>query len=50
MRIERVDPLFRCSLHDNAPAALEAFLEQRRKAAIQALPGEAVKDNLGHFS
>jgi hypothetical protein len=37
MRIERLDPLLRRSLHDDAPAALERLFEQGREHPLDRL-------------
>src|SRR5271165_1738808 len=48
MRVERIDALFRGALHDDAPAALERFLQERRQHAFQLLALQVVEEKFGH--
>ena len=48
MRVERVAPLLGAGLHDGAPAALEASLEQAGQRVLQRRFGQVVEQDLGH--
>jgi hypothetical protein len=48
MRIESLDVLFGRSLHNDLPATLEGFFQQRRQHAFELLALQVVEEYLGH--
>ena len=48
MRVERLKPLLRADLHHDAPAALEASLQEARQRRLKRLPFQVVEEDLGH--
>ena len=48
MRVQRLEPLLRADLDDDAPAAIEAPLQEPRQSALERLPLKVIEKQLSH--